>query len=71
MSIKDYYIIVNCSLTRVIILIVIKKNLGLFAILIIVILTQRNIRARRGFREDLKEQYKFYLNLRVYSPCRV
>jgi len=29
------------------------------------------IRARRGFREDLKEQYKFYLNLWVYSSCRV
>jgi len=50
---------------------VIKRDLGSFAILIIVILTQRNIRARRGFREDLKEQYKFYLNLRVYSSCRV
>jgi len=28
------------------------------------------IRARRGFKEDSKEQYKFYLNLRVYSSCR-
>jgi len=28
------------------------------------------VRARRGFKEDLKEQYKFYLNLRVYSSCR-
>jgi len=46
---------VNYSLTRDIILIVIKRDLGLFAILIVVILTQRNIRARRGFREDLKE----------------
>jgi len=46
---------VNCSLTRVIMLIVIKRDLGLFAILIIVVLTQHNIRARRGFREDLKE----------------
>jgi len=46
---------VNCSLTRVIILIVIKRDLGLFTILIVVILTQHNIRARRGFREDLKE----------------
>jgi len=46
---------VNCSLTRVIILIVIKRDLGSFAILIVVILTQYSIRARRGFREDLKE----------------
>ena len=46
---------VNYSLTRVIILIVIKRDLGLFTILIVVILTQCNIRARRGFREDLKE----------------
>jgi len=46
---------VNYSLTRVIILIVIKRDLGLFTILIVVVLTQRNIRARRGFREDLKE----------------
>jgi len=46
---------VNYSLTRVIILIVIKRDLGSFAILIIVILTQRNIRARRGFKEDLKK----------------
>jgi len=46
---------VNYSLTRVIILIVIKADLGSFAILIVVILTQHNIRARRGFREDLKE----------------
>jgi len=38
------------------ILIVIKRDLGSFAILIVVILTQRNIRAQRGFREDLKEQ---------------
>jgi len=50
---------------------VIKADLGSFTILIVVILTQRNIRARRGFREDLKEQYKFYLNLRVYSSYRV
>jgi len=62
---------VNCSLTRDIILMIIKVDLGLFAILIVVILTQYNIRARRGFREDLKKQYKFYLNLRVYSSCRV
>jgi len=46
---------VNYSLTRVIILMVIKRDLGSFAILIVVVLTQRNIRARRGFREDLKE----------------
>jgi len=44
-------------------------DLSSFAILRIVVLTQRNIRARRGFKEDLKEQYKFYLNLRVYSSC--
>jgi len=36
---------VNCSLTRVIILMVIKRDSGLFAILIIVVLTQHNIRA--------------------------
>jgi len=46
---------VNYSLTRDIILIVIKRDLGSFAILIVVILTQRNIRARRDFRKDLKE----------------
>jgi len=48
---------VNCSLTRDIILIVIEEDLGSFAISIIVVffLTQRNVRARRGFREDLKE----------------
>jgi len=34
---------------------VIKRDSGLFTILIVVILTQRNIRAQRGFREDLKE----------------
>jgi len=36
-------------------LIVIKGDLGSFTILIVVILTQRSIRARRGFKEDLKE----------------
>jgi len=41
---------VNYSLIRDIILIVIKRDLGSFAILIIVV-----IRARRGFGEDLKE----------------
>jgi len=46
---------VNCSLTRVIILMVIERDLDSFAILIVVILIQYNIRARRGFREDLKE----------------
>jgi len=47
---------VNCSLTRDIILIVIKEDLGSFTILIVVVfLTQRNVRTRRGFREDLKE----------------
>jgi len=34
---------------------VIKRDLSLFAILIIVILTQCNIRAQRDFWEDLKE----------------
>jgi len=34
---------------------VIKRDLGLFTILIVVVLTQRNIRAQRGFRKDLKE----------------
>jgi len=34
---------------------VIKGDSGLFAILIVVILTQCSIRARRGFKEDLKE----------------
>jgi len=29
-----------------------------------------SIRARRDFGEDSKEQYKFYLDLRVYSSCR-
>jgi len=29
--------------------------LSLFAILRVVVLTQHNIRARRGFKEDLKE----------------
>jgi len=45
---------VNCSLTRAIILVNI-GDLSSFAILIIVVLTQRNIRARRDFGEDLKE----------------
>jgi len=34
---------------------VIKRDSGLFTILIVVVLTQHNIRTRRGFREDLKE----------------
>jgi hypothetical protein len=45
---------VNCSLTRAII----EVNIGdssSFTILIVVILTQYNIRARRGFKEDSKE----------------
>ena len=46
---------VNYSLTRDIILIVIKRDLGSFAILIVVVLTQYSIRTRRGFRKDLKE----------------
>jgi len=46
---------VNCSLTRVIIIVVIKRDSGSFTILIVVVLTQRNIRARRGFGEDLKK----------------
>jgi len=40
-------------------------DLSSFAISRVVVLTQRNVRARRDFRVDLKEQYKFYLNLRV------
>jgi len=32
-----------------------KRDSSLFAILIVVILTQYSIRARRDFREDLKE----------------
>ena len=46
---------VNCSLTRVIILVVIKRDSGSFAILIVVVLTQCNIRAQKGFGEDLKK----------------
>ena len=34
-------------------------------------LADTGVRARRDFGEDSKEQYKFYLNLRVYSSCRV
>jgi len=34
---------------------VIKRDLGLFTILIVIILTQRSIRAQRGFGEDLKK----------------
>jgi len=45
-------------------------DLRSFTILIVVVLTQYNIRAQRDFREDLKEQYKFYLDLRVYSSYR-
>jgi len=44
-------------------------DLSSFAILRVLVLTQRSIRARRDFRKDLKERYKFYLNLRVYSSC--
>ena len=40
-------------------------DLSSFTILKVVVLTQHNIRARRGFKIDLKKQYKFYLNLRV------
>ena len=36
-----------------------------FAILRVVVLTQYNIREQREFKVDLKEWYKFYLNLRV------
>ena len=36
-------------------LIVIKGDLGSFTILIVVILMQCSIRARKGFKEDLKE----------------
>jgi len=41
-------------------------DLNSFAILRVVVLTQRNVRARRDFKVDLKERYKFYLNLRVW-----
>jgi len=40
-------------------------DLSSFAISRVVVLTQYNVRAQRAFRVDLKEQYKFYLNLRV------
>ena len=40
-------------------------DLSSFAISKVVVLTQRNIRAQRDFKVDLKERYKFYLNLRV------
>ena len=40
-------------------------DLSLFAILKVVVLTQYNIRAQRDFKVDLKEWYKFYLNLKV------
>ena len=42
----------------------------MFAISRVLVLTQRNIRVRRGFREDLKEQYKFYLSLRYIALAR-
>jgi len=45
---------VNYSLTRAIMLIN-TGDLSSFAILIVVVLTQYNIKARRDFREDLKE----------------
>ena len=62
-SIKDCYIIVIYSLTRAIIVDV--ADLSSFAILRVVVLTQRNVRGRRDFKVNLKEWYKFYLNLRV------
>ena len=40
-------------------------DLSLFTILKVVVLTQHNMRAWRDFKVDLKEWYKFYLNLRV------
>ena len=40
-------------------------DLSSFAISRVVVLTQCNVRARRDFKADLKERYKFYLNLRV------
>ena len=40
-------------------------DLSSFAILRVVVLTQRNIREQRDFKVDPKEWYKFYLNLRV------
>ena len=44
-------------------------NLNSFTILRVVVLTQYNIRVQRNFKIDLKEWYKFYLNLR-YSSCK-
>ena len=52
-SIKDYCIIVIYSLIRAIMVNV--ADLSSFTILRVLVLTQRNIRVRRGFREDLKE----------------
>ena len=40
-------------------------DLSLFAILRVVVLTQYNVREWKNFKIDLKEWYKFYLNLRV------
>ena len=62
-SIKDCCIIVIYSLTRAIIVDV--ADLSSFAISRVVVLTQHNIRARRDFKVNLKEWYKFYLDLRV------
>ena len=42
-------------------------DLSSFAILRVVVLTQYNIRAWRDFKVNLKEWYKFYLNLRVLA----
>ena len=40
-------------------------DLSSLTVLRVVVLTQYNVRAWRDFKVDLKEWYKFYLNLRV------
>ena len=52
-SVKDYYIIVICSLTKAIMVDV--ADLSSFTILRVVVLTQYNIKERRDFKIDLKE----------------
>ena len=52
-SVKDYYIIVICSLIRAIIVNV--ADLSSFTILRIVVLTQHNIREQRDFKVNPKE----------------
>jgi hypothetical protein len=52
-SVKDYCIIVICSLIRAIMVDV--ADLSSFAILRVVVLMQYNVRARKDFKVDLKE----------------